>query len=358
MVAGFDIDQVFGNSLLDYFLALGIVLASIILGKIVYYTINKHVKKIIKKTDNRLDDILVDAIEGPIILLIFAVGLYVAQKMLVIPPSMQIFISGAVTAVFVIDIVWLKTRIIDIVVREYLRPLTKKTRTNLDEQILPLLQKGLTTITVIVGGLIIISNFGVNINALLAGMGVGGLAIALASKDTVENLFGAFTILLDRPFRIHDRVIIDGVTGEVTEVGLRSTRLRTINNTEFIIPNGMVASSKIENISRPDKQLARTLTLSVTYDTTLEKLREGIDIVKDVLAKADGVSNKYQPLVVFKEFSDSSLNIFVKLWVKDFKQRHQVMDSINQSIKEGFERAKIEFAYPTQTIHLKKETTV
>ncbi|MFC2162291.1 mechanosensitive ion channel family protein [Candidatus Altiarchaeota archaeon] len=354
MVGEFVSKTFFGNTIFEYFIALGIVLASILVGKIAYYIINRHAKKIVKKTKTNLDDLLIDAIEEPLIIFLFAVGLLISVKSINIPSSLQLVSSGVITAIFVVDIVWLKTRIVDILMKEYFKPLTRKTQTHLDEQLLPILQKGLTAITIIIGALIIISNFGVDISALLAGLGIGGLALALASKDTVENLFGAFAILTDRPFRIHDRIVVDGITGEVLEVGLRSTRIRTINNTEFIIPNGKVAASNIENISRPDRRLARNFTLSLTYDISIEKLREGIDIVKDILAETEGVSEKYKPTVVFKEFAASSNDIFVKLWVEDYKQRHRVMDKVNQAIKERFKKAGIEFAYPTQTLHIRK----
>ncbi len=347
--------MMFGNTLTQYGMALVIVLASIILGKIVYYFINNHLKKFTKKTKTELDDHLIRAVEGPIVLLIIAFGISLSLMTLNVPGSLIGFSTGITTALFVIAIIWMLNRIIDILFKEYITPYTKKTKSSLDEQLVPAARKGIKSIVIIMGLLILISNFGIDITALVAGLGIGGLALALASKDTVENLFGAFAIFMDRPFRINDRVILDGVTGEVMEVGLRSTRIKTLDNTELYIPNARVAQSNIENISRPNRHLARSFLLGVKYDTTLAKVQEGIEIIKELLPQTEGVSDKYVPTVVFREFAASSLNIYVKFWVNDYKKRNQIVDRVNQRIKEMFEAADIEFAYPTQTIHLEKD---
>ncbi|HHQ45096.1 MAG TPA: mechanosensitive ion channel family protein [Candidatus Altiarchaeales archaeon] len=346
--------QYFQNTVGDYALALGIILASVVLGEIIYFFINRSLKKITKKTKNRLDDLLVDAVEEPLVVLIFALGVYIAFKTLTIPASMTRISDGVVTGLVILDLVWILIRLIDIVVKEYVKPLTSKTETELDEQLLPIINKGLKLSVLIIGVLIILSTFGINVTALLAGLGVGGLAIALAAKDTIENTFGAFAIFLDKPFKIRDRVVLDGVTGDVMEVGLRSTRIKTLDNTELYIPNAKIVANNIENISRPNRHLAVSGTLTLTYDTSLAKLREGIEIVKKIISETEGASDKYKPNVVFREFASSSLNIWYKYWVDDYKNRLSVMNEVNQKIKEQFEKAKIEFAYPTQTIYLEK----
>jgi MscS family membrane protein len=344
----------FGNTILDYSRALGIVLGAVIVGKIIYYFINRYLKKLAAKTETNLDDLIIDAIEEPIVIFIFAGGLYVALKTLNISASALPITSGIVTTIFIMDVVWLLLRLIDIVIKEVLLPITKKTDSNLDDQLIPIFSKGVKAAVVIIGLLVTLSNFGVDITALIAGLGIGGLALALASKDTVENIFGAFAILLDKPFMINDRLIIEGVTGDVMEVGLRSTRLLTLDHTELYIPNSKIVTSKVENISRPSSHLAVSYKLSVTYETTGAKLKEAMAIVKRILDETDGISKDFATTVAFTEFADSSLEILVKYWIDDYKKKPQVVDRVNMRIKEGFEKAGIEFAYPTQRVYLAK----
>jgi MscS family membrane protein len=347
-------DMYFGNTVFDYSKALFIVLGSVIAGKITYYFINRYLKKLCEKTKGRLDDLLIDAIEEPLIVAIVIGGLYVAAQTLVIPDVAMPAVAGVITALFILDIVWLLLRTIDIGIKEIIVPITQKTDTALDDQLIPIISKGIKIIVVILGILVIMSKFGIDITALVAGLGIGGLALALASKDTVENVFGAFAILLDKPFMVKDRIIVEGVTGDVLEVGLRSTRLLTVDNTELYIPNAKVVTGKVENISRPDRGLVKTANLALTYGTTSQKLREGIDIIKAILAQTDGVDQAHSPTVVFNKFDDSDLQIFVKYWVLDYLKHYEVTSAVNMQIKERFEAAGIEFAYPTQTIILAK----
>jgi MscS family membrane protein len=344
----------FGNSVLDYTMALGIVLASIVIGKVVYYLTNNWLRKLTGKTKSKLDDLLIDSLEEPLVFLIFIAGLYLASTTLTLPESIKEWSTEIVTALVILDAVWVIIRLVDIAVNHYIKPLTDKTSTYLDDQLLPIVRRGLKAVAVIIGVLTVMGTFGVNVTAVVAGLGIGGLAVALASKDTVENMFGAFAILLDKPFSINDRVVIDGITGDVMEVGLRSTRIRTLDNTELYIPNTKVVTSNIENISRPDRSLVVLSTISVTYDTELRKLREGMDAVRMILRETEGVSGEYTPTIVLKEFGSSGMNILVKYWVEDYEDRLLVMDRVNQRIKEEFEKAGIEFAFPTQTIHIAK----
>ncbi len=344
----------FGNTILSYAEALGIVLLSVIVGKIVYYLINQYLKELFRKTENKLDDLLIDAIEEPLVVFIFTWGLYIALHTLVIHPNIIPLTDGIVTAMVVMTVAWLLIRVINIGVNEYLVPLARKTDSSLDDQLIPIFSKGLKAVVIVLGLLVVLSNFGIDITALVAGLGIGGLAVALASKDTVENMFGAFAILVDKPFTVRDRIIVDGVTGDVLEVGLRSTRLLTLDNTELYMPNSRIAMSKIENISRPSRHLAVVETICLTYETPQAKLREAISIVKEVLSKTDGVYGGYAPTVAFTDFADSSLNVMVKYWVNDYLDKALVLDRVNQEVKERFEKAGIEFAYPTQKVILSK----
>ncbi|MFH0862330.1 MAG: mechanosensitive ion channel family protein [Candidatus Altiarchaeota archaeon] len=344
----------FGNTLLEYIKALTIILLSVIVGKLAYLIINRYLKKLTEKTNTRLDDMLIDAIEEPLLVAIVAGGIYIALQTLTVPPETMDILSNILTAIFILDAVWLAIRTIDIVIKEILMPLTSKTNSTLDDQLIPIISKGFKAMIAILGLLIILSRFGIDITALIAGLGIGGLAIALASKDTVENMFGAFAILLDKPFMVKDRIIIEGVTGDVLEVGLRSTRILTLDNTELYIPNSKIVTSRLENISRPDRSIVKNVKLNLTYETPGEKVKEALETVKKILAETDGVDHSRQPTAVFNKFDDSSLEIYVKYWVEDYLKHYDTGSRVNLQIKERFEKAGIAFAYPTQKIVIAK----
>jgi MscS family membrane protein len=354
MAFDFFYQRFFGNTLFEYFLAFGAILLFILLGKTFYYYSNSYFKKQADKTNTRYDNLIIDALEGPAVLLIISLGFLVGINILFIQEGIRNILINLVTVALVYSAVWALTRLVDILVGEYLMSLAKRTDTKLDNQLLPILKKGLKVIVLIVGILVILSRFGVDITAVLAGLGIGGLAIALAAKDTVENLFGAFAIFFDKPFKVGDRVVLGDRTGDVMEVGLRSTRIKTMDNTELYIPNSKVVTANVENISRPNRCLAYSMTLSLTYDTLPEKMKHAIELVKKILAETEGVSDKYTPTVVFRDFGPSSLDVFVKFWIRDYKERMIVVDRINQRVLEEFSKAKIEFAYPTQTVYVKK----
>ncbi|MCK4402112.1 mechanosensitive ion channel family protein, partial [bacterium] len=197
---------------------------------------------------------------------------------------------------------------------------------------------------------VILDNMHYDIKSILVSMGIGGVAIALAAKDSIANFFGALTIFIDKPFQIGDRVQIEGYDGPVESVGLRSTKIRTLDGTLVTVPNGKVAESIINNIQKR-KSIKNMYTIGVTYDTSYEKLEKALDILRNVL-KNHASTVKYW--VYFKEYADYSLNVLVVHWCKYTKYQEflQATEEINLEIKKQFEENQIEFAFPTQSIYL------
>jgi MscS family membrane protein len=202
---------------------------------------------------------------------------------------------------------------------------------------------------------LIINNLGFNIASLLAGLGIGGLAFALAAQQTLGNLFGSISIIADHPFKAGDLVKIDTMQGTVKHVGLRSTRFVTLDGTEVSVPNSKTASATIENFSRrPSIKIQNKLGLE--YDTSVTKLQKAVNIIRAILKKSKAVHN-YR--VHFTQFADSALIIDVIYWIEYFPQWDDVLQEqhdINIEIKRQLEKEKISFAFPTQTIHLKQES--
>jgi len=185
--------------------------------------------------------------------------------------------------------------------------------------------------------------------ALIAGLGIGGLALAMAAKDTVANVFGGFTIFTDRPFVMGDRIVISGFDGTVSEIGIRSTRLKTLAGREVSIPNSRFADSPVENISRePNRKMS--LSLGLTYDTPPDRIQRAMDILVEIV-EAQGEATEEKVIVGFNSFGDFALGVMVIYYITKGADIMGVQTSVNMAILERFNAEKLEFAFPTQTIH-------
>ena len=225
--------------------------------------------------------------------------------------------------------------------------------------LVPVVRKALRVTIAIVAVLLIAENIlGTDIKSLLLGAGVGGIAIALAAKDTIANFFGSVTIFTDRPFQMGEIVKIGEHTGPVEEVGFRSTRIRTLQGHLVTIPNSVISNTNVENIGRRPF-IRRTSNITITYDSGHAKTKKAVEIVKDVLAGVPevNVDPERPPRVYFSDFNDWSLNIYMSYWVKppDYWMYYEVNERVNFEIMKRFEAEKIEFAFPSQTLYVKKE---
>lgn len=241
----------------------------------------------------------------------------------------------------------------------WLHSQTEKTESKFDDMLVPVVRKSLR-VTVVLFALVSIAQSLSDkpVSALLAGLGLGGLAFALAAQDTIKNLFGSLVIFTDKPFGLGDRINYDGHDGVIEEVGLRSTRLRRLDGHQVTIPNGELANKSIHNIAKRPF-IRRIFTLGVTYNTTPEKVSRAKEILEDVLKDHEGMDPKGEmlPRVYFSDFSSSSLDFKCMYWYHPaaYWDYMKFSEWVNLEILRRFNEEGIEFAFPTQTIHLAKE---
>ena len=232
---------------------------------------------------------------------------------------------------------------------QYAAQLAARTESKLDDQLLPILRKLTKMVVWVVALLIVIANMGYNVTSLIAGVSIFGAGIAFASKDLVANMFGSVAILADRPFEVGDAIAVAGTTGTVMEVGLRSTRIKTYDGTEVIMPNSRFIDSAVENVSRrPSRKV--TLTIGVLYDTSAETLRAIPDKVRKVILDQEG-SLKETVHCNFTGFGESSIDYEIVYWTElDYALHMRTRHDINVGIKETLEGDGIGFAFKTITI--------
>ncbi len=337
----------YNNTIAEWAVALLIIVGSVIVAKIAYWLFSNVIKKITKKTKSDLDDLIIDKIEEPVIFAIIMTGLWSGLNYLNLSESFQNFVEKVFYVAITFDVAWFTVRLIDAMIIEYLSPAIKKSKGDLDDQLLPIIRKSIKAVIWIIALVVGMNNAGYDAGALIAGFGLGGLAFAMAAKDSVANLFGGITVFMDKPFKIGDRIQIDGYDGTIKDIGIRSTRLKTLAGRLVTIPNKKFTDTYIENVSsEPARKM--TLKLGLTYDTTHEDMQRGIDILKDIVAKNDKLEDDC--VAIFESYGDFSLNLLFIYYIKPGEDIWGLLNEANMSVLERFNEAKLEFAFPTQTI--------
>ncbi|MDG2227181.1 MAG: mechanosensitive ion channel family protein [Flavobacteriales bacterium] len=347
------------NTILEWLIALGIILGGVVAAKLLYWFTSVVLKKITAKTKTKLDDLLIEKLEKPVIFVVIIVAYYLAISYLEFPKGPEGEINGIQNLLFklatfaiIIDVTWFISRTLDAIVEEYVLPLAEKSESDFDDQVLPILRKGIRAIIWIMGIIIGMDNLGIDITAMIAGLGIGGLALALAAQDMVKNIFGGIMIFLDKPFKIGERIQIDGFDGTVEEVGLRSTRVRTLEGRLLIINNSTFSDNTVVNVSAEHTRKV-VLNLGMTYDTTPEQMQQSMDILKEVVIAHPAIETE-DASIGFNAYGDFALGILFVYRIKKAGDILQTQTEINLEILNRFNAEGLEFAFPTQTI-FKKE---
>jgi len=345
----------YGNTLHDWIISLAIIIGAMLLNKIIIL-LNKHViRKFTAKTKNRLDDILFKMLESPVLLGIALAAIWFAARRLELGAPIEDMMLKAYRVLTVINITWFFARLVNALLEEYLAPKAadKNTLKYLDNHLMSILRRAVLAIIWSLGIVMALNNVGVNVGTLVAGLSIGGLAFALAAQDTIKNIYGGFTIFTDRPFRIGDRIKVDGFDGLVENIGIRSTRIRTLEKRVVTIPNFKLVEASVENIS--EEPMRRVLMkLGLTYNTTPQKMNEAMEILKAIPEKVRNVDPK-DITVAFTDFTDFSLVITFVYFIRKNADVMETPSQVNTEILRAFNEAGLQFAFPTQTVYVEKD---
>jgi len=346
----------FGNSLNNYFWFLFYIAFGVLVSWVLILLSRNILQKLTKHTKTKIDDIIANILAKPLPFKILIVTIFfnIGFKFLTVSQGFTNFIKGFSFVIYVFAVTLFLIKFCIGIIEEYLEVYAKKTDSKYDDQLIPLLKTLIKIIWFVVAVLLVLSNFGYNISALLAGLGIGGLAVALASKDILENFLYGVVIFVEKPFKMGDTLKTSDGLGTVEEIGIRSTRIRTFDNTLIVVPNRNLSNSAVENISER-RARKENFTIRVIYSTETKKLEKAKDIIKKILVNNESVE-KDTIFVAFESFGDFSLNIRVMYWITedDYAKYLEVKDKINTNIKKEFEKQKISFALPSQTIYLEK----
>ncbi len=336
---------------LQYLEALVIFILTIIGARIATYFFEKYLEQLAARTKMKVLNLIIKTIKVPLYILILFYGIHLALAHVEFPFLGQIGvllkIIGAILGTWVVYV------IVPALTQEYGHSLAKRTHTSIDKVVFPILERIAKVFLLIVGILLILHILKINITPMLAGLGVAGLAIALALQDTLSNLFSGFYMMLDHPFKLGDRIMLgEGELYEVRDVGMRSTRLYDIiNHTMVTIPNSELSKVKVTNLFEPDRRLKVRIPIGVAYGSDLAKVRR---VLSEIAKEAPDVLGDPEPKVIFNEFDDFSLNLILIVWIEDVTKKVDVIDHINSRIKERFEEEHIEIPFPIRTLYMKR----
>jgi MscS family membrane protein len=343
------------------YLALTILVAYII-GKIIGMVFNLVAERL-KQKGRPASAALASAAGHTMGFFLLVVGLAIGLRFISIPYAFQSVVSMSVDILFACVGGLFAWRLVEVAAAAF-ESYASKTPSKMDDMLVPIIRNGLRIVVVVLFVVQVVQIAShQELSSVLAGLGIGGLAVALAAQDSIKNIFGSIIIIGDKPFMIDERITVDSVDGVVEQVGLRSTRIRTLTGSLVTIPNGELANKTIENLGRRER-LRRNFNITLTYDTTPEKILRAKEIVAEILAvgpkqggRTEGgdVQNQaFLPRIFFSEFADFSLNIVVYYWYNstDYWAYMSYGEWFNLELMKRFNAEGIEMAYPTQTIYL------
>lgn len=331
---------------------LGWVVGAMLLGKLLQLVLNGMGKA--KRFEARpWVQVAFRSFSRPIPFLFLAIGLRYGLQTLEFSKGIEAVMADCFGVLFTIAVTYFVYSLVDVI--DYaITHVTKKTKTTMDDMMAPMVRKSLRVVIVILALVQIAQILSDKpITSIIAGLGVGGLAVALAAQETIKNFFGSLVIFADKPFELGERIKVGGHDGTIEEVGFRSTRLRTLDGHLVTMPNGELANQMIQNIGKRP-YIKRVMNVAITYDTTPDKVEEALAILRDILDNHEGMQEEFPPRVFFNDFNDCSLNILAIYWYHppaywDFLAH---AEKVNMELLRRYNDAGIEFAFPTQTLYV------
>ena len=339
--------HIWNNSLEKWALALTIAFAGWILGRSLYWASANVLRKMAARTRTRLDDVLITTLRGPLVVLITLFGLYLGYNQLEVPPRAELWADRVFRVGLALTLTWLVVRFLDTMIQEYLVPKAAlKETVVMDEQLVPVVRSSVKVLVWVLGLVMALNNAGYDVAALLAGIGIGGLALAMAAKDSVANIFGGITVFADKPFRVGDRIRVQEHDGMVEEVGLRSTRIRTLAGPVVVVPNHKFTDSVLENVSDEHARRVRH-ELGLIYETGPDRIERAIEVLGHIVDEHQDVLRP-ERVTSFVAFNAYSLDLLFVYHIRKDADIFGTQTMIHLEVLRRFAKEGIEFAYPTQ----------
>jgi small-conductance mechanosensitive channel len=332
-------------------LALAIVLGAAILGRIVLWIVDKGLVRFSQRTRTSFDDAILDAVRTPLFWLILFIALQIAlNRLTFLSDQWQENRKHLVFFLYLVIGYVLAHRLTGNLMLWYGREMAKRTESKVDEQVLPFIRRVVLILLAVVALIVLLSHFGVDVSALVTTLGITSLAIALAAQTALADTISGFAIIADRPFGIGDRIeILELDTwGDVTDIGLRSTRIRTRDNRMVVVPNSVIGKNLVVNHSIPSTVYRVQTHVGVAYGTDVDQARQ---VLIDAVRAEDWVMQDQRIEALFIEWGDSAMTFRVRCWIEHYVETRRILDKLNSCLYKALNEASIESPFPTQTLN-------
>lgn len=336
-----------------YINALISVFAFVIVAKAADLFVDKVLRRFTRFTKSKIDDRIIDVIHRPIYLTIILIGILIAIAYLKPSPRVIFYADGILYSI--IAVVWTFTviKISNIIIEDTIYNVSDVT--GLSKDIIPLIENVSKIAIILASLMIILSIWKINITPIIASAGIAGAAVALAAKDTIANFFGGISVFADKPFKIGDFIVIDKADrGEVVSIGIRSTRIKTLDDIMITIPNSIIANSKIVNESAPTPNIRIRIPVSVAYGSDIDLVEKTLLDIASMNANIVQDSQR----VVFSTFGDSAIILELLCMIKDPSMRLRTIDEINRLIYKRFNEAGIKIPFPQRDVHIYQDRNI
>ena len=329
-----------GNSVMTWLIFIGLVTLSILLARIIYKIIAKFLTKITAKTKNKLDDSLVDVLEGPLEFALIITGVWYSLKILNISFETGDSIINAFQALVIVDIAWLLSRLVNVVVKKYLLPIANRTDTIVDTQLLGMLGSIIRAMIWIAAILLVLKLEGHTITSFITGIGIGGLALGFSSEN-IKNFFKGLTIFTQKPIEVGERIRVKGYDGTVEKIDIKKVILRLRNGRLAIMPMETMNKSIIEKVSsEPSRKI--TLDVGLSYNSSESQIKRAMEILQEVVTDNDTLEDN--TIILPNVFNHYALNIQLIYYIKKGESVVDNQTKTNLEIYKRFKKEKLEFA--------------
>lgn len=340
-----------GITISSYIVALIILIVFFVFAQVTNFLFNKVFKILTAKTKNDTDDKIMKILNMPIFYSIVLLGVYQSFSYIGILSNFSDDFSRVIKSMAIIIWIYAISKLANVIISGLGFKFAEKTKSTLDDELMPLFQKLSNIVIIFAGIMFFLKIWNIDITPLLASAGIAGFVIAFAAQDTISHLFGGISIYFDKPFRVRDRVQLEsGEIGDVLEIGIRSTRIKTFDETVIVIPNNIIAGSKIINYNQPASKIKEKVTISVAYGSDIDKVKR---VLLDIADSIEEVEKNPASSVYLSELGDFGLDFLVITWVDNPKKKYTVKTKMNEEIYKRFNKEGIQIPYPTQDIYLK-----
>ncbi len=341
----------YGNTARSWLSALALLVAVLAVMWVVRSVLARRVGDFSKRTRTTVDDLIAELLSASRLFFLLAVSVYAASQMVILPSRVGAVVQGAVIVLVMLQVGIWGNQLVAYLVSHYVRfEKTEDASAAASRAALRFVGK-LVLWTLVL--LLILDNLGYQITTLIAGLGIGGIAVALAAQNILGDLFASLSIMLDRPFVVGDVIRVDPYVGTVEHIGLKTTRVRSVSGEQLIFPNTDLLTSRIRNFKRMEKRRV-VFSLGVAYETPYDKLAAIPHMIREIIESRENVRFDRAH---FKEFGDFSLNFEVvyHVLIPDFSVHMNTQHSINLALFKCFQEEDIQFAYPTQTVYFQRQ---